>query len=215
MKELIRYILSFSFIIGLHASLVYWTLFWHPKLKYDEAQMDAIMVTMVLAPTPVKPPEPKPPEPEPEPEIIRVRKPKIVHPKTKPIEPKPTQNYAPVSEEPAIDYELINTQRNLEANWQGNLFKRLAKFKRYPEGAKRRGIEGTIKVKFTVNTLGKVLNVVLITSSGNESLDKAAIELIKRAEPLPAPPIHMIKNGVAEVIAPIRYELNRGGRSRR
>jgi len=213
MKGFIRYLASLSVIIGLHCALGYWTLFWKPELKAIESDMSFMMVSMVPAPPAPEPPKPKPPEPAPEPEIIRVKKPKIVHPKTKPLDPPKAAQPVTTEEAPVQDNTVVdNTLRNMETNWQGKLFSRLARFKKYPEAAKRRGIEGTVKVRFTVNTLGKVLAVDLVAGSGSELLDKAAIDLVKRAAPLPPPPIHMIKNGVAEVVAPIRFELNRGGR---
>jgi len=210
MKVFMRYLTSCVVIIAIHGALGFWTLFWKPEIKSSNPDMSFMMVSMVQAPKAPEPPKPKPPEPETPPEIIRVKKPKIVHPKTKPIDP-PKDVSAPVENDVLEQDNVIvdNTLRNLETNWQGKLSSRLARLKRYPEAARRRGIEGTVKVRFTVNTQGKVLAVDLVTSSGNNFLDKEAIDLVKRAEPLPVPPIHMIKNGVAEVVVPINFNLNR------
>ncbi len=47
---------------------------------------------------------------------------------------------------------------------------------KYPESARRRGIEGNPKVQFDVDENGRTINVRLARSSGNNELDAAAVE---------------------------------------
>ncbi|SAY38294.1 energy transducer TonB [Candidatus Synechococcus spongiarum] len=61
----------------------------------------------------------------------------------------------------------------------------LNKHKRYPRRAQYRGEEGTVLVTFVVNRHGEVLNHEVERSSGNPLLDKEALAMIKRAQPLP------------------------------
>ena len=49
----------------------------------------------------------------------------------------------------------------------------------YPKSALNNEWEGTVKVKVTVDSSGKPINVEIISSSGHSSLDKAFIRAIK------------------------------------
>jgi len=57
--------------------------------------------------------------------------------------------------------------------------------------------------------LSYVLWLMQADSSNHKILDDAAIALVKRASPMPAPPAHMLKNGMAEVIVPIGFDIVR------
>ena len=50
----------------------------------------------------------------------------------------------------------------------------------YPRGAKRAGIEGSVAVRFTVETNGSVGDCEIIRSSANEELDTTTCRLIER-----------------------------------
>jgi TonB family protein len=50
---------------------------------------------------------------------------------------------------------------------------------RYPDRAKRRGIEGTSKVAIDTDTQGNVIQVRLISSSGDSELDEAAQQAVR------------------------------------
>lgn len=54
--------------------------------------------------------------------------------------------------------------------------------------AKLRGQQGIPWVSFTMDREGNVLDVTLFKPSGIATLDQEVIELVRRAEPLPAPP---------------------------
>lgn len=70
-------------------------------------------------------------------------------------------------------------------NYHSRLMSHLVKYKRYPSRAKRRRLEGTMEVEFSVDKAGKVLSFAIVESSGHKALDKAALDMLKRAQPLP------------------------------
>jgi protein TonB len=76
---------------------------------------------------------------------------------------------------------------------------------RYPEAAKRRGIEGTTLLKIHVSTRGLVEDVLVERSAGHQELDLAAAEAVKRWRFEPA------KRGTQPVavwvMLPVRFEL--------
>ena len=64
----------------------------------------------------------------------------------------------------------------------------LERRKRYPQEARSQRLEGVAMVRFSMDRRGRVLYVDLARSSGHAVLDQEAIGLLRRAQPLPAPP---------------------------
>ena len=84
----------------------------------------------------------------------------------------------------------------------------LNKHKRYPRRAEYRGDEGTVQVTFVVNRHGEVLSYGLERSSGNTLLDKEALAMIKRAQPLPVFPDELGKvKDTITVVVTIPFKL--------
>lgn len=99
--------------------------------------------------------------------------------------------------------------REARDDWYALIFADLARKKRYPREARQAGQEGTPTVRFTVNAKGRVSNILITRSSGHDLLDRATIELIRRATPLPPMPRAMGRDSVTMSL-PIEYELDRG-----
>lgn len=92
------------------------------------------------------------------------------------------------------------------ATWQRALLKHIARHKRYPKAARLKRAEGVATVEFTVSRTGGLLSARLTTSSGSELLDLEALEMLKRAQPLPKFP-REVSAAEARVVLPIRYRL--------
>jgi periplasmic protein TonB len=86
--------------------------------------------------------------------------------------------------------------------WQQSLVARLAKLQRYPTQA--RGVQGVASVAFTIDRQGKVVSSKIVKSSGSAVLDAEALDLIKRAVPLPPPPAEIADSDLSFVV-PIRF----------
>ena len=85
----------------------------------------------------------------------------------------------------------------------------LAKYKRYPEDARRRGLQGINRLRFVVDAEGKVVSYAMAGGSGSAALDRATLEMIRRAGTVPKPPPELLNNGTIEVVAPFVYSLDR------
>ena len=77
---------------------------------------------------------------------------------------------------------------NAVANWESQLLAHLEKFRRYPAVSRARKQQGVVYVRFQMNRAGAVLAADVIRSSGVAALDRAALDTIRRAAPLPAIP---------------------------
>lgn len=64
----------------------------------------------------------------------------------------------------------------------------IGRHKRYPRRARAQGIEGKGVLRFAMDRAGNVLNAEVAQSSGSVELDRAILEMIRRAEPLPPIP---------------------------
>ncbi|MEJ2792938.1 TonB family protein [Iodobacter sp. LRB] len=73
-------------------------------------------------------------------------------------------------------------------SWEGKVLARLERFRRYPAAARMRGDEGVAYLRIMINREGQVLSAKLERSSGVPALDKAAMEALSRASPLPRIP---------------------------
>lgn len=90
------------------------------------------------------------------------------------------------------------------AAWRQALATWLSNHKTYPELARRRGIEGSLALRFSVDGAGRVLDVMVAHGSGSPILDAAAEAMLRNAT-LPAPPIGTQERLTVSV--QLRYQL--------
>lgn len=95
-----------------------------------------------------------------------------------------------------------------QVGWESLLHTHLAKFKRYPRAALRYRATGISHVSMVLDAQGQVIDAAIVTTSGNRILDNEALDIVKRAAPLPAPPPHALNSdGQVQVVAPISFYL--------
>jgi periplasmic protein TonB len=95
--------------------------------------------------------------------------------------------------------------RVISPSWQRALESWLADHKVYPESARRRGEEGDVTVRFTVERSGQVTDVTVVKSSGSPRLDAAAMAMLHGAS---VPPFDsaMTEEQITAAVQ-IRYRL--------
>jgi protein TonB len=86
--------------------------------------------------------------------------------------------------------------------WQRSMVMQLERHKRYPPQA--RGEQGVTTVVFTIDRQGHLLSSRVVHSAGSAILDDAALAMLGRAEPFPAPPPG-IADELLSITVPIRY----------
>ncbi|MFC6632710.1 energy transducer TonB [Microbulbifer taiwanensis] len=172
------------------------------------------------------PPEPEPqkaePEPEPVPEVEKAEA--VIPPKEAPPEeedPQPPEESPPPpsasQEAPQVDDVAAAPVRGVPSpgldasripSWQNQLMLRLNEAKRYPTRARRYRQEGVTYLRFTMDRDGRVLEKSIDQGSGYRLLDREALALIERAQPLPKPP-EALKGDTLEFVVPVEFFLNR------
>ena len=118
----------------------------------------------------------------------------------------PSPPAAPIQAPPAPTAAAPSPGAAVPATWQDALRAHLARFKRYPVQALRRGEQGVTMVRFAMNHAGTVLSAVVVRSSGHDDLDQEALAWIQRAQPLPRPPPEVATDPI-ELVVPLRFEL--------
>jgi protein TonB len=123
-----------------------------------------------------------PPPPQPQAEVTLPRE-----------EPKPVETPKPEVQPPAPETrappktERVGVFSEASANaYNALVFGHMQRFKRYPPSA--HGASGTTVVRFELTRAGEVINSTVTKSSGNATLDEAALDLLRRASPFPAFP---------------------------
>ncbi|WOH84715.1 TonB family protein [Bradyrhizobium sp. BEA-2-5] len=74
----------------------------------------------------------------------------------------------------------------LTAKWGKKISAYLDLHKKFPENGKAKAAK--VKVALVLNRLGKVLSVAVLELSGDAAFDDAAISMVHRSDPVPAPP---------------------------
>jgi protein TonB len=96
------------------------------------------------------------------------------------------------------------------ADWQARLLAHLEQNKRYPASALSRRQQGVTHVRFVMNRGGRVLTARVERSSGHPALDRAALDMLTRAQPLPRPPAEILAEPI-ELVVPVEFFVGRRG----
>ena len=100
-----------------------------------------------------------------------------------------------------------------EPSFMSELSQHIAKFRYYPASALVLDIQGTAMVTFTLMRDGSVLDPRIVKSAGDEDLDQAALETLKKALPLPKIP-ESIKDDKLKFTLPFTYRLSKAAMAR-
>lgn len=169
---------------------------------------------MAAEPVSPEPPilDPLIPDPAPAP-LPQVTKPPAV-PRRVPsaVRPKPASS-APVSRpaEPGPWTPTVtappasaSAAASVPMSWQTRLLAHLNRYKRYPPDAQMHGRQGVAVVHLRLLPDGSAAFVRLDSSSGTDALDREAIGLIGRAQPLPVPGG---ETGSIDIAVPIEFKV--------
>lgn len=94
--------------------------------------------------------------------------------------------------------------------WERRVLTMLSRKKVYPPSARRAAMQDTVYVRIRIDRAGRVLSCSIDHSSGFLLLDNAALDLVRRAAPLPPPP--SMTGTEIEFVVPVIYALNKARR---
>jgi TonB family protein len=141
-------------------------------------------------------PQDKPTEPEEADRVVtetESKKPKEDDPKIAAVQTSASTES--VAAEATATPASIEKARRERANWQTELFQHLDRHKRYPKERQHKTAE--IAVRFTLDRVGHVLSVEIEKGSGDKVFDEAALAMVRRSDPVPAPPPLVADEGLS------------------
>jgi protein TonB len=103
--------------------------------------------------------------------------------------------------------EVVTSTTDIRTLYQQQIAAWLHRHVLYPNAAA--GATGKAVVRMRVDRAGYVRYYAIEESSGNERLDKAAIESIRRANPVPAAPAGYPQGNLIEFLVPIQFTAPR------
>jgi protein TonB len=109
---------------------------------------------------------------------------------TREAAPDPPRRATPVHPQVAsgVAGGVSRGRSELDANYLGRVAAHLARHKRFPAAARRRGARGNAVISFAIDPGGRVVSVSLVRSSGHTILDREAQNMVWRASPFPIAP---------------------------
>lgn len=157
-------------------------------------------------PAPKAEPQVLPPVTNPVPEPVKPSPPPVMTapPTTEP--PKEATSVVPVPEPVRPRGPSEQDIENARGNYGSLLSREFAKYKQYPRLAQMRGWQGTVKVELHIDAAGNIRSSSVIESSNYEVLDKQALEMVRKATPLPQPP-EALRGREFTIIVPINFRL--------
>jgi protein TonB len=99
------------------------------------------------------------------------------------------QDAPQVAEKAQAQSEGLSAQDQAQIEeWQKSVVLTIAKAKSYPAEARKKRIEGTVRILFTLDSYGTLLRAQVQDSSGAQVLDQAALEVLHKIGKFPTPP---------------------------
>ncbi|MEI9923184.1 MAG: energy transducer TonB [Bradyrhizobium sp.] len=179
--------------------------------RTSDSVIEVRLVPSQEPPLPSRDMSPQPPSPaavsQPDPLVENPDRPVPTDSPANPAgEPKLTQPSMPEKKSDPSPPPIGQLQADRTATiFQRALLSHIARYRRYPDDARRDGIQGIATVLFAMRRDGTVAEVWVRSSSGNNSLDAAALDTIRRAEPLPRIPAELPDR--LNVLIPVAFNL--------
>lgn len=223
--ELRQWLIAAAFVTAAHGALALW-LINKPNVNLAGAPPAAIMIELApleVTPGPqmtqVEPEEVEPPQttavpelpPAPKPAVVLMTPPKakpkpkkIVKETPKPVVKRTRTPPAPQTSAPPRAAEIRASNAAEAAAWRSAWSAGMNWSRHYPEAARARGEQGTVRLALTIGRSGHVMSARLVGSSGSATLDQAALEMARNASGRPLPPE---MGSSVSLTVPVRYSI--------
>ena len=222
--ELRRWLMAAAFVAAAHGALALWLM---NKRDVSVAGTPPAAIMIELAPldvtpgpqtTRAEPEEVEPPQtttipelhPAPKPAVVLMTPPKpkpkpkkIVKELPKQVVKREREAPAPRTSAPPRAAETRGSNVAEAAAWRSS-WAGMSWNKHYPEAARARGEQGTVRLALTIDRGGHVVSARLAGSSGSTTLDQAALEMARHASGRPLPPE---MGSSVSLIVPVRYSI--------
>jgi protein TonB len=222
-RTILRWSAAAALVVSLHGALIAGYLVWHRPgeeigdltavVTVDLAPIDSVADANQrdIAPGPEDMVEQNPvPEADKQPDQPKIEEPPPPPATTADIalpEPKPPEKVE--EERPPAPRTIARVEGGaprVAPSWQAELVRHLQQYKRYPSASQAKHEQGVVLLGFSVDRNGRVLTRRIVQGSGHADFDQEVMEMIGRAQPLPAFPPRMTQSEL-DLTVPIRFSL--------
>ncbi|RTL72990.1 MAG: energy transducer TonB [Hyphomicrobiales bacterium] len=194
---LLRYIVASALSVALLAGGVYWL---HRLPSGAPSQEAGSMIQVRLLPAPDQPPVPIPQTSsdrlhgnDPNTETLKPLRnaPDVASQDVEESEASVPLRSSIASSLPAVRVDPSsrpNVAPDIASSFQRELQRHIARFQNDPARLKQGLRDGTVRILFVLRRDGSILHAAVERSSGQKLLDEEALEVIRRAEPMPPIP---------------------------
>ena len=92
-------------------------------------------------------------------------------------------------------------------NYEQEISLWMAQHKRYPEAARKRGLEGNAVVRIRIDRDGNIIYSTIDVSSGNSTIDQAVMTMVRDSNPVPHVPENYPQGNQLEFLIPVSFRL--------
>lgn len=184
----------------------------------------AVSTTEKVTPKRIKIQEPKKPEPKtavPQNNLPRMIKGEVTKATAVPADPVKSAPLPPLNATPrqyvrassapnegSPEGVAEGTESEIKKRYEQKISLWLAKHKHYPAAARMLGQHGRPILRIRVDRQGNIKFSAIDQSTGYRLIDDAALEMVKRANPLPAPPANYPGEQLLEFLIPVTFGLH-------
>lgn len=113
-------------------------------------------------------------------------------------------------QEQTLGSALGNTEdktADIKARYEQMISLWIQKFKLYPDSAREKGLQGKTVVRIRIDRRGNIRYSALEDTTGSEELDRAALDMVRRANPVPAVPENYVAGELFEFLIPVKFQI--------
>lgn len=200
-RRIIGGLAAVSFQVIFISALVYGTM--HKIVP----ELESLAVVNILEETTLEEAEPPPPPPKFRTPEIQIQTPlvTITPPEPPPNAPTAVVKTAPPPAPPPVT-RYAGTGEDPVISFQKALLRHLNRHKRYPPAARAKREQGVVYVRFAMDRRGRVLRANIERHSKYAPLDEEGLALLRRAQPLPMPPLELAGDPL-ELVVPVEFSL--------
>lgn len=100
-----------------------------------------------------------------------------------------------------------DSKAEIKARYEQTISLWIQKFKLYPEKAREMGMQGSTVVRIRIDRRGNIRYSALEGNTGYQELDRAALDMVRRANPVPAVPDTYPEGDMFEYLIPVNFGI--------
>lgn len=175
------------------------------RLADNSEQLESAMTKLIRKPEKVAKPMPRPKMPTPQP----AAQPPVAQEKVD--TPRQFVRYMPPDKDVTGPGSVLGNSNDSKAEvkvrYEQTISLWIQKFKLYPESARAQGIQGRAVVRVRIDRHGNIRYTILEENTGNPDLDRAALDMVRRANPVPAVPDGYPEGDMFEFLIPVNFAI--------